>query len=244
VATFGALQLVAARAVGLVPLEQVSSDELGRLRAAVNRAIRDIALARPWPRHRRRLSLALVSGESGAVLPADFQRFERGARLVHGPGSNETVLGLVGRWEIDTLRADGTTSGTPTLYALSETDASGGNAGRRRIEVWPTADGNFTLVGTYRARPTDLVADADAADLDADVDAALDTAVRVRARQEFDQAPPEDWEALLARDLELGWNAVSPEELEVLPLRDVIGRAYGYPQGRRITLTPGQWPNA
>jgi hypothetical protein len=104
-------------------------------------------------------------------------------------------------------RAAADSDGPPRQWAPGPTD----DDGFRTLEFYPKADATYVLHTSYRRRVAAMAASTDAPDLPTALWAAVQTATRMCAREEFNQDVPVAWEQQLARQVAEAWNILCIE---------------------------------
>ena len=230
-ATYSELQAIARQAVGLTATD-LTEDESALIQQAPNEAVETVAQERRWPRIVKALSIALSAGDSSALLPADFQAFERDSALTHAAGSGYPPVGWVEYGEILARRAGAAITGPPQLAALGPTDDSGGAAdGLLTIELWPEADASYTLAGSYRRSVRGMTGADDAPDVPVALHLAVRVATQLAARELLNKEVPVDLEQRLQRVIDRAWRVLGIPNIDnTAPLRDLrpdVGVAVG-----------------
>lgn len=235
--TYDRLKRVAARAAGY-DLAALEGDDLEDLNAVPNEAVEEVAQARRWPRLVKALSLATVAAQTYVYLPTDFQEIPLGDDLNFSSGTGYPPLQRSDLSTIYALRAGGTQTGPPELYALGPTlDDGSGNDGRLKLEFWPTPDAIYTLVGTYRRSVRAMSTGGSAPDLPTELYKAVMVATRKCAKEAFNQTVPADLLAEYERLLQRAWDVLrDPLGPFAGTLCDVTPRRRGAARGNNMAL--------
>jgi hypothetical protein len=198
--TFERLLTIAADAVGLAR-ENLTAAETARLGEIVNEVGTALALKRHWLHLVADATLPVVSTDTYVLLPANFLRFNVDSEITYAPGQAFGVLRKVGMEQIRAMRMPGAVSGNPRVCALGSSVDSGDNRGRRRLELWPDSDGTYSLRTSYYRLPATMSVSTDTPDFPVALMPAYRTLVQIGAKEEFDQAVPDDWAARAERQI-------------------------------------------
>lgn len=236
--TYDRLRTTAGLAVGRVELDGLEDWELDRINSAPNKGVDRVALARRWPTLIRTWTLTIAAGDLCTYLPADFQALERDDELNYSAGAGAPPLVIAELREIMRRRALGSTSAYPLLAAAGAAEVGGANDRRVRLELWPTPDATYSLIGTYRRQPASMSVGTDAPDLPYELHAAVEVATGQAARRDFMLPLDGDREAELEALIESAAARLLPMLMSGEPLRDVIQRPSGLPRGRNMNLDP------
>lgn len=135
-----------------------------------------------------------------------------------------------------TSYADSTASGSLGAELYLEPSTSATLLGRLWLELWPTPTTAETLTGLYRRAPRSMTAETDLPDMPLALHRACLLAVRIIAREEFNQPVPDGLEqALQAEIARVGPPLLNPAAQNAGGLRDVRRRD-GLPVGRNMDL--------
>lgn len=236
--TYDSLRAAAGVAVGRPDLSQLEDWERAAIDDAPNVALDRVASAARWPSLITDMTLSVSAGAQYVYLPADWQSFSDQDELGYAAETGQPPLAMRPLGALRSLRAAGAATGPPRIAAVGVRDTSGPGQHRYRLELWPTSDGDWTLIGTYQRRPAAMSVGADLPDLPYELHRAVETMTRVAARERFNLEASESLEALAGRLIaEARRTLLVQTPHDGRPLRDVVRRQWGVlPRGRNMSV--------